>query len=401
MPPVGLNIEDLPDSPYTQALRTGVRHLRFERELERSFVADHLQRVRLRAQVWSSVSAALSLLFVSLQGSQSGIASAAFWEHMGVPPVTIALAWLSWSRLYERWYLKVATLLGPIFGVLVALLIAQAVAGGHEYSVALLTVHVIAALFFMGLLFRAGLVTALAMLGTFAFSTFALGWRGAAWPDVMVVALTALLGAIVGRDVETSFRRTYLESALLSQWVTSDGLSGLMNRRALDAELPRVWQQAERDRRTIALMMIDVDHFKAFNDRFGHQFGDEAIRAVARLLSDAARRPLDLAARYGGEEFLLLLYDVSIAHAADLADRLRRSVEATTLLPERAADAAVTVSIGVAVVSPTVGRTVDGALQLADEALYEAKQAGRNRLVVKGADDYRVLRTGLFSKSLN
>jgi diguanylate cyclase (GGDEF)-like protein len=146
-------------------------------------------------------------------------------------------------------------------------------------------------------------------------------------------------------------------------------------------------------------MMIDVDHFKRYNDTFGHQAGDAALRGVADVIRSFARRPLDLAARYGGEEFSVILYDLAPSHVQDMAERLRQSVRNLQSSPRNAGAAAgqeVTVSVGVGVAAPTIGRTPQGAVQLADEALYEAKAAGRDRVVIKGTEAYSHLETGGF-----
>ena len=145
--------------------------------------------------------------------------------------------------------------------------------------------------------------------------------------------------------------------------------------------------------------MIDIDHFKRFNDESGHQAGDLALRAVADVIAGLARRPLDIAARYGGEEFAIVLYDLAVEHVADIAERLRLGVQSLEVNDLRVAggpEFRVTVSVGVGVAAPTMGRTPQGAVQLADEALYEAKGAGRNRVVMKGTEIYGLLETGAF-----
>jgi diguanylate cyclase (GGDEF)-like protein len=172
-----------------------------------------------------------------------------------------------------------------------------------------------------------------------------------------------------------------------------------MNRRAFDEHLLRVWQHALRDQRLIAVLMIDIDHFKLCNDRWGHQAGDVALRHVGKIIQGFARRPLDLAARFGGEEFAVILYDLALPHVEDIAERLREGVQKMRITgagsdgegPE------VTVSVGVGLAAPEIGRTPQGIVQLADEALYAAKNAGRNRVVVKGIEAYVLLNTGAFN----
>jgi diguanylate cyclase (GGDEF)-like protein len=195
--------------------------------------------------------------------------------------------------------------------------------------------------------------------------------------------------------VEVANRRSFLENAVIRDLVARDALSGLMNRRTFDAHLRLVWQHALREQRPVAVLMIDIDHFKQFNDAMGHQAADEVLRKVADTIREFAHRPLDLAARYGGEEFALILYDLSTPHVQQIAERLRETVESLGNIAP--AGRAVTVSVGVGMALPTIGRTPEGALQLADEALYDAKRAGRNRVIVRSLEAYALLDTGRFN----
>jgi len=170
----------------------------------------------------------------------------------------------------------------------------------------------------------------------------------------------------------------------LAGLASTDGLTGLANRRRLDQALAQEWARGIRSGRPLALLMIDVDHFKAFNDRHGHHGGDVALRSVAQTLAASIRRPGDLAARYGGEEFMVVLPETDKAGACVIAEKLRLAIEA---LPPFANDTApITVSIGVATHLP-VTHDLPGALfQAADRALYRAKRNGRNRVEVGAYD---------------
>ena len=177
-----------------------------------------------------------------------------------------------------------------------------------------------------------------------------------------------------------------------------DGLTGIQNRRMFDQHISRVWQQGVRDQERVAVLLIDVDCFKDYNDRYGHQAGDECLRAVAVSLSQCARRPLDFVARYGGEEFAVVLYEASRDYVSEVLTRIQRSI-AELNIPHDASRVAsrLTVSIGAAFVLPTPARTLEGLIQLADEALYTCKEQGRNRVIVMEAE-YHNLRTGRFEK---
>ncbi|KJK08070.1 MULTISPECIES: diguanylate cyclase [Pseudomonas] len=182
------------------------------------------------------------------------------------------------------------------------------------------------------------------------------------------------LTLLLGREL----RRRHCAEQDLAELAATDSLTGLANRRQLDQVLRREWSRAQRNHRALAVLMVDVDHFKAFNERHGHQGGDEALRAVATAIARSIRRPADLAARYGGEEFLVVLPETERHGAQVLAERIRRSVEA---LPAFADDTKpVTVSIGIGCYKPGTQQDLATLLGSADDALYCAKRNGRNRV---------------------
>jgi diguanylate cyclase (GGDEF)-like protein len=207
-----------------------------------------------------------------------------------------------------------------------------------------------------------------------------------------------LFGASVVYMHEKTSRMRFLEACLLREMVARDGLTGIQNRRMFDQHIARVWQQAVREEERIAVLLADVDCFKDYNDRYGHQAGDECLRAVAVSLSQCARRPLDFVARYGGEEFAIVLYEASREYVAEVLTRIQRSI-AELNIPHEASKVAgrLTLSIGAAFILPAANRTLEGLIQLADEALYCAKEEGRNRVIVMEAE-YATMRTGRFEK---
>ena len=217
--------------------------------------------------------------------------------------------------------------------------------------------------------------------------------------DVGVLLFTNAIGAIVCYSLERANRTNFLESQLLIETARRDGLTGIANRRTFDEHLDRVWAQAAREGRPLTLLMIDIDHFKSYNDRFGHQAGDQCLRRVAWSLSGHARRPLDIAARYGGEEFAMVLYDASRQHAEDMARQIQAGIESLAIAHAASpvSGKRLTVSIGIACVQPMSDRSHYGFIQLADEALYAAKERGRNCIVIMDKE-YGELTTGSFRK---
>jgi diguanylate cyclase (GGDEF)-like protein len=198
--------------------------------------------------------------------------------------------------------------------------------------------------------------------------------------NLLVLNVVCAFGA---GQLELARRRDFLKERLLSYRATSDQLSGLANRRAFDGRLGEAWGQARASDAPLALLLLDIDHFKAFNDRYGHQAGDSAIQRVADALRRVLKRPGDFASRYGGEEFAVILPGVDDDGALLVAERIREEVLAENI-PHAGSSVAdrVSVSIGVAHLYPArTERSSTGFLQMADEALYAAKRRGRNCVV--------------------
>jgi diguanylate cyclase (GGDEF)-like protein len=179
-----------------------------------------------------------------------------------------------------------------------------------------------------------------------------------------------------------------------------DGLTGLNNRASFDQRLKLEWARAVRSGASLSLVLLDVDHFKKYNDRYGHPAGDACLRQIAGALGAQARRPADVAARVGGEEFALLLPDTDAAGARCAAERIRSAVARLAIAHEASATAAhVTVSIGVATCWPrpappappaltaATACTAEDLVKHADQALYAAKSQGRDRVAVEPAQD--------------
>ena len=168
---------------------------------------------------------------------------------------------------------------------------------------------------------------------------------------------------------------------------TEDSLTGLANRRRFDQCLKEEWARAYRNRSSLGLLMIDVDHFKAYNDEYGHPAGDACLSAIAKVLAAEAQRRGDLAARYGGEEFVMLLPNTDATGCARIGERIRQAIRKAGLVhSSNPSSGRVTASIGGAVCRPVLERTAGSAslIEAADRALYAAKQAGRDRMVMSG-----------------
>jgi diguanylate cyclase (GGDEF)-like protein len=186
----------------------------------------------------------------------------------------------------------------------------------------------------------------------------------------------AIVRLRVRNHLELKRYRDFLED--LSQ---VDGLTGIGNRRRFDEFLVREWRRSRRARAPLALVLVDVDYFKAYNDNYGHAAGDDCLCEVAATIAMLVRRPGDLCARYGGEEFAAILPQTDLAGAYTLGERIREAVLALDIPHAGSAVSSnITISVGVAASDPSVDEEPEDLLREADRRLYEAKTAGRNRI---------------------
>jgi len=185
-------------------------------------------------------------------------------------------------------------------------------------------------------------------------------------------------GARLYRDETMEDQERY---ALLAY---TDSLTDIANRRKFDEAFTREWSRAVREHAPISVLMLDVDYFKGFNDRYGHPTGDLCLQRIAHALQDAVKRPTDLVARYGGEEFVALLPQTAVAGSITTAESMRSAVEALHIAHEGSSLKRVSLSIGIASIIPSGTDTLESLMRSADEQLYRAKLAGRNRVAAVG-----------------
>ena len=218
------------------------------------------------------------------------------------------------------------------------------------------------------------------------------------WPIVTLVGATALFSLVANYTTERDERRRYLltlrdrgvvrELSRTYERLQSlshvDGLTGLYNRRHFQEHLENVWGRAQYDKDVVSAMLVDIDHFKRYNDRYGHAAGDECLQRVAEAMQATLRRPEDLIARYGGEEFIALMPHTDLHQAVQVAERVRQAVEDLQVRHESSnTSRVVTVSVGVACVRADFALKEAVLMSAADRALQQAKREGRNRLGVE------------------
>ena len=194
--------------------------------------------------------------------------------------------------------------------------------------------------------------------------------------EPLAVALDDMARKLASREEELRVANQHLD-----ELASLDGLTGLANRRGFDRQLDREWRRAAEQGEPIALMMVDIDHFKLYNDRYGHVAGDACLHAVGETLSLVAIHDAVMVARYGGEEFGLLLPGLSLERAKALAETARRAIEDLLIAHSEAPGGLITISIGVESVVPQKHQPAADLVEAADSALYIAKGRGRNKVV--------------------
>jgi diguanylate cyclase (GGDEF)-like protein len=389
-------LDELPDFRFAAERRRVDRNRAFSPDLELEFTAMRLARDRPLVRAACSI-ALLVAISRAIHEISNGLAHGQpFHALCAVVAACVVLAGLAWSTAFERHYLRWAQIILPARNVVAAAHFAGAALGQVELLM-VLPMLVFGPFFFSGLRFRIALVSGVMTLCAFMMSA-ALDLPHPLALRCSVFLLVCLLGsAIVAWQYEKGTRTSFLERYLIAELAQRDALTGTRNRRSFDERLADIWRHAIEAGRTLAVVLIDVDHFKAFNDRYGHLAGDDALRRAARAVQRLIRNPGDMLARYGGEEFVAILQDVDGAQAKRIAEEMRRAVM-DLAIEHRGSQTAdvVTISIGIAAVEPSSARDCRGALQLADQALYQVKQRGRNGVELFDDAEYRMLVTGVF-----
>ena len=392
-------IEPVHPSPVADQLQRGFPWLRFHPDLEKAFRREQHEQglVQLRLNIVLAIGLVLAFIAMDRMVMPASGGLVAVLRFGIIMPALLAC--LATTFIPHGWqaYARVVGIAAPVALTAITALVLGAGEGGSATIFPALVVATIFTYYLVGLSFYAAVRTNLIALGAFVIggSLVDIAAQQTSY-QAMMLFFANLVGATVAYNLDVARRTGWLESRLLAEMAERDGLTGAFNRRRLDGHLGRAWQQGIREQCPMALLMIDIDSFKAYNDYYGHQAGDEALKAVAAVLGRAARRPLDFVARYGGEEFLVVLYDTTRDYASELAQHIVEGVR-NLRIPHETSNVAnvLTVSIGVAYVVPVAGRSADGFVQFADEALYAAKNGGRNRVHVMDSE-YSQLRTGSF-----
>ncbi|MAF83104.1 MAG: hypothetical protein CL797_03285 [Chromatiales bacterium] len=392
-------------SPVAEQRRVGFRGLRFSEPLEDDFRKYYSQSSARRARVMPSFTIMMTLVMILLRLSNNNpnILALIFNCFILLPLVISTLYVSTLPNRYKLFQILLA-LTGLLSGFVIVSLVFNPTLPNMPSFMSIEVAWIFSIWLILGLRFRVAALTALTVTAAHiaGFGFIDPSAQRAGYEVVMLIMVNGI-GAMACYHLEYAMRQLFLESAEVNELATEltklaqlDGLTGLHNRRSYDQQIMLIWHQSRREKVLLALALIDIDHFKPYNDHYGHQKGDDALISVARVIASSERRPLDFAARYGGEEFILALYGQDGAMGHKIAESLRKSIQELKI-PHGSSPTGqyLTVSIGVAAIQPDTDRSIAGALQMADEALYQTKDEGRNRVITRESHTAQ-LSTGKF-----
>lgn len=380
--------EDYRETPYGRQLLRGFRHLLFAPELEREF----RRYLGYQARLAQLLGACLLLLVVSgylyVERRLFGHSDPQWLRELTLLRVLQMLPGVA-ILVFTLFHRRIRLIVNRLFPVLLVLVGAVAARIDIQYEILQPELAfrygagllIVCSFFFLGITFWRALISAAAivlldiLMASLILSSSEMQVH---WISVSYYVLLLVIGAISRYVHEYSQRERFLVRKLLGWVAQHDAMTGLANRRSFDTALKQAMLQVRRDQQPLALLLLDLDNFKAYNDNLGHPAGDGLIRQFSEVLDGFARRPLDLAARVGGEEFGLLLPSCDASAAQAIAGQILSTL-AERAVPHPASPQGpyVTTSIGVAMWQP--GQTAEQLYQAADAALYQAKQAGKNR----------------------
>ena len=377
-------------SLFAEQLRRGFSGLRFEGLLEKEFrefyIGQNLPRARLSGLIALILVLAVTCIDLLLGANTAGTLNTL---RLGVLcPMLVVLGVAISVPAAQRYYTEVVSVGVMLIGFVVTYIAQLGALAGSSYVLAGLVLVVLYGCLFLGLRFHVAISITGILIGAHFVTGLVVGLPfDELYYSTAILGGAAVIGAISTYNLEHAIRTNFLETRLLNELAERDGMTRLYNRRIFDDYVQRLWRQSRRERTGVAIIFVDIDFFKIFNDLYGHQAGDDCLKKVAKCIARGAKRPFDFAARYGGEEFVLVLYGPPDDYARSVPEQIRRDV-LDLAIPHAGSQVGthVTVSVGLAMASPETSRSLAGAIQTADEALYQAKREGRNRVIFKDSD---------------
>ncbi len=373
--------------PYADELRKGFPFLRFTKEIEKEFRESYCMLIKPRIRI-ALITGIILIITFEIMDRVFIPDKRVIWTtiiRFGILLPVLAMSGIAIAINRNR-----DKILGIVFvtaliaglGIVAIFMINYHLASYIRYESLMLTTAVV--YFVTGLLFRMNIACCgLVMAAYFTASLIS----GVAASVIVSSGLFLMLMNMIGTGgtyiIERAIRSNYLHRRILKDMAEHDGLTGIYNRHTFNESYGRLWRQAARDRKILAVIMLDVDYFKLYNDTYGHLAGDRCLIQIAGTLPRYERRPLDIVARFGGEEFVLVLYDTDTEHVRIASEQIRADIAGLRIEHRNSTiEPYVTVCIGSAIMVPDQSMEPHELIRRADEALYRAKDQGRNRVVI-------------------
>jgi diguanylate cyclase (GGDEF)-like protein len=375
------------ESLTTQVQQHGFRWLKFPEALENQFRDEHRASSHrlVRLSVWVAILTSTGFLLIDSMVIKA-VNGTPNLVRFGVQFPVLAVCLLATSRrFYLRWY-EPAIIAGlPIFGLGTVFMTTYAQQEHMPLVGARLLLVTFFCYFMVGLRFRTALACN-ALVFAFLVATTALGMIPIEMGSYLAFALICanIIGSVGAYALEHASRTAFIERRSLEEMAARDGLTRLLNRQTFEYRARNLWRTATTLQRPIAVLMIDVDYFKRYNDHYGHQAGDECLRKIATAVREAiAPSQEELVARYGGEELIALLVDRSATDVANIARNIVEHVTRQGILHQASmVGPMVSVSVGATMPTADADLPFNALVNVADQALYTAKHQGRNRSIV-------------------
>lgn len=373
---------------YNRQLKHGFSQLRFRAPLEREFQIFFARHnvVRQRGAIIVGVILLLALLPLDMRYLKGEALEYYLFTRIWItiPLLLVALA-LTFRAKLRRYFSLFSLIIITIIGITASAVVVYCNRLGQPLPYEGVMLIVMVAFFLGGLYFRQALLCTIVIATSYVIlSETLLAPHLINYHNYFFLFATLLVGAVSAYTLEYQIRIGFLQRGALRNLAKTDTLTGLYNRGAINQKLNHLVYYAFREKKPITLLLIDVDHFKNFNDFYGHLQGDHCLQRVAEALSACCKRPLDFAGRYGGEEFVVMWFDAQPTEVEAFARRVKEAIEQMAIRHDASGTHThVTVSGGMVTGIPSSQLQADSILHQADQCLYRAKESGRNRIVIQ------------------
>ena len=373
---------------YNRQLKLGFTQLRFAKPLEdefRGFFARH-SIVRQRGAIIVGIILLLALLPLDIQYLHGKALNYYLFSRIWITiPLLLVTLILTFRTAWRRYFSVVSFFIITIIGVSTGTVVVYCNRLGQPLPYEGVMLIIMVSFFLGGLYFRQSLLSATIIGLTYLLlSELTLPRASTNLHNYFFLFATSLIGAVSAYTLEYQIRIGFLQRGALRNLTKTDPLTGLYNRGAINQKLNHLVYYAFREKKPITLLLIDVDHFKNFNDFYGHIQGDHCLQRIATALSSCCKRPLDFAGRYGGEEFVVMWFDSQPSEVEAIAKRVKDAIEQMDIRHDASGTHThVTVSGGMVTGIPGTQHEADKLLHQADQCLYRAKESGRNRIMIQ------------------